>query len=143
MMFSMKLGRGSALRAAFTLVELMIVVVIVAILATVSVPIYKASIKDAQMSEGIAGCGTIRMAAKMQIAKTGSIADATLETLGFDTSENGDLDGKYFKASNDDYTFTPNANGTSFTVSVTHPNDEDMTYTIDQDGNETGTYKTQ
>ncbi len=72
-MFNAKLRGRSAYRAAFTLVELMIVVVIVAILATVSVPIYRASMKDAKMSEGIAGVGMIHTAARVQIAKKGSL----------------------------------------------------------------------
>ncbi len=47
---------------AFTLIELMIVVVIVAILALVAIPLYQGNVIAAKMSEGIAGCGTIRTA---------------------------------------------------------------------------------
>ena len=43
---------------AFTLVELMIVVTIVAILALIAIPLYSANTTAAIMSEGVSGCGT-------------------------------------------------------------------------------------
>ena len=48
-----KLLVGLSRRGAFTLIELMIVVVIVAILAMVAIPLYQSSVENARMSEGI------------------------------------------------------------------------------------------
>ena len=55
-----KLIQGLRRKQAFTLVELMIVVTIVAILALIAIPLYSANTTAAVMSEGVSGCGTIR-----------------------------------------------------------------------------------
>jgi len=116
-------------RGAFTLVELMIVVVIVAILAAVAVPIYRGNVEAARMSEGIAGCGTIRTAARVYIAMHSSLPeDVDLAELGI---EDDDLDGRYFDV--DSYTFTRDA-ATEYTISAELG---DLTYEIDEDGLET------
>ena len=49
-------------RAGFTLVELMVVAVIVAILAAVAIPLMSANKTRAMATEAEAGCGTIRTA---------------------------------------------------------------------------------
>ncbi len=91
-------------REGFTLVELMVVAVIVAILAAVAIPLMSANKVRAMATEAEAGCGTIRTALRAMYAETGA----------YDTDLNGgsisagdlasslpgigpaDLDGRYF-----------------------------------------------
>ena len=54
-----KLIQSMRRKQAFTLVELMIVVTIVAILALIAIPLYSANTTAAIMSEGVSGAGTI------------------------------------------------------------------------------------
>lgn len=91
-------------RKGFTLIELMVVILIVAILAAVAIPIMRGRIESAKWSEGAAIAGTIRTAAKVAYAEnsttapTGLLNDAnTLEILGF---QEADLTGSYFAAAN-------------------------------------------
>jgi len=125
-------------RQAFTLVELMIVVVIVAILALVAIPLYQGNVQQAQFSEGIAGVGTIRTALRVYAAghngdyptiPEGTTADE-LAGYGLTVGAN-DLDGKYF--SNADYTVVSTA--ATYTVTATL---DGQTYSVNQDGDETG-----
>jgi len=130
-------------KGAFTLIELMIVVVIVAILAMVAVPMYRANVLAAKMSEGIAGCGTIRTALRVYAAQhdgnyptlSGVDGTALSDTLNISAA---DLTGKYFSAS--DYTVTSTA--TTYTITATLSDTGD-TYIIDQDGTESGTFTTE
>ncbi len=85
-------------KKGFTLIELMVVIFIVGILAAVAIPIMRGRIDSAKWSEGKAGAGSIRTAARAFCAEKGSgwggtWANVTLANLGFQT---GDLDGKYF-----------------------------------------------
>ena len=57
-----KLIQSLRRKQAFTLVELMIVVTIIAILALIAIPLYSANTTAAIMSEGVAGAGTLRTA---------------------------------------------------------------------------------
>ena len=56
-------------RKGFTLIELMIVILIVAILAAVAVPLLTAQIEKAKWAEAQAGCGTIATALKAYVAE--------------------------------------------------------------------------
>ena len=82
--------------AGFTLIELMIVVLIVAILAAVAVPIYRGRMDAAKWSEGKAMAGTIASAIHAYAAEKGTSVSATpdlIADLGFGAN---DLDGTYF-----------------------------------------------
>ena len=105
-------------RKAFTLVELMVVILIVGILAAVAIPLMQGRIDKAKWSEANAAAGSIRTAIRAYAAET-SIATAqtlvgntmddsdTQTALGFSST---DLDGTYFEA--DCYTITAvNASG--------------------------------
>ena len=112
-------------RKGFTLIELMVVILIVAILAAVAIPILRGRIESAKWSEGAAIAGTIRTAAKVAYAEDSSAANIAALTaavtgimsdLGF---EAGDLDGQYFDDSH--FTITGFDAGGNATISVTAP----------------------
>jgi len=98
-----------------TLVELMIVVVIVSILASVAIPIYQANVKRGKASEADASLGSIRTALRVYYAEYAAYpvqASAKRpDSLGIDILAN-DLDGKYFAIG--DYTYT----GTTSTYTI-------------------------
>ncbi|KPL25270.1 MAG: hypothetical protein AMJ75_01710, partial [Phycisphaerae bacterium SM1_79] len=91
-------------RKGFTLIELMVVIFIVGILAAVAIPIMRGRIDSAKWSEGKAGAGSIRTAARAFCAERGpnwggTWANVTLADLGFNlvnAAGGDDLDGKYF-----------------------------------------------
>ena len=111
-------------RKGFTLIELMVVILIVGILAAVAIPIMRGRIDAAKWSEGRAGAGSIRTAARAFCAEKGpdwggTWANVTLANLGFNitaAAESGDLDGKYF--SDEAYAVAFTAYDT-YTVTVT------------------------
>ena len=91
-------------RKGFTLIELMVVIFIVGILAAVAIPIMRGRIDAAKWSEGKAGAGSIRTAARAFCAEKGPNwggvwANVSLADLGFELQlgvDGDDLDGKYF-----------------------------------------------
>lgn len=99
-------------KAGFTLVELMVVAIIVAILAAVAIPLMSANKKRAAATEGEAGLGTARSALRAMYAETGAYNKKPDEsTLGTGAIAGnvpgisvGDLNGKYFVDAN--YTLT-------------------------------------
>lgn len=134
-----KLVRRIRRSGAFTLVELMIVVVIVAILALVAIPLYQSNVTAAKMSEGIAGVGTIRTAMRVHAAgNNGSYAGvSSLADLNISAS---DLAGKYFTGAS--YALS-NVAATTYTITATLGTGDDAeTYVINQDGTESGTFTT-
>lgn len=79
---------------AFTMVELMVVVLIVGILAAVAVPMMTGRIDSAKWSEAKSAMGTIASALRSYAAEQGSFsATPSLSTIGL---TNNDLDGTYF-----------------------------------------------
>jgi prepilin-type N-terminal cleavage/methylation domain-containing protein len=99
-------------KGGFTLVELMVVAVIVAILAAVAIPLMSANKKRAMTTEAQAGLGTLRTALRAMYAETSAynvnLAGATIPNGSAPTALPGigatDLDGKYFTTAN--YTLT-------------------------------------
>jgi prepilin-type N-terminal cleavage/methylation domain-containing protein len=135
------IARRTPTERAFTLVELMIVVTIVAILALVAIPLYSANTTSSIMSEGIAGAGSIRTAMRTYYAANGnSYSGATLNNLMINLV---DLNGKYFSQS--DYSLT-NVTASTYVVKAGPPSQVSRSgmpyYTIDQNGSEQGTYYT-
>jgi prepilin-type N-terminal cleavage/methylation domain-containing protein len=94
--------------AGFTLVELMVVAVIVAILASVSIPLMSANRIKAMATEGQAGCGAIKVALRIMQAE-GKNVPGTIEDI--DGLVISDLEGTYFAA--DQYQYIPGASGTT------------------------------
>ena len=91
-------------KKGFTLIELMVVILIVAILAAVAIPILRGRIESAKWSEGAAIAGTIKTAAKVCYAEDSSAANVLaltdevaniMDDLGFEAQ---DLTGQYFSA---------------------------------------------
>ena len=79
---------------AFTMVELMVVVLIVGILAAVAVPLMSGRIDSSKWSEGKAAMGTIASCLRAYAVEKGSFASTpTLAEIGL---TDNDLDGTYF-----------------------------------------------
>ena len=141
-----KLFGGRGRDGGFTLVEVMIVVVMVAILATSAMPLCSGYIIQAKMAEGIAGCGTIRTAMQIKRVKNdgkypvlfGASGDA-LKALGFKPN---DLDGTIFDAGS----YTVSSTESTYIISVRYegngPN-EVKTYSIDDQGEKIGDFTVQ
>jgi prepilin-type N-terminal cleavage/methylation domain-containing protein len=117
-------------RKGFTLIELMVVIFIVGILAAVAIPIMRGRIDAAKWSEGRAGAGSIRTAARALIAEKGNSFDfttingalnvaATYNGLGFSST---DLVGTYFPQSAYAIVFTNQAPASpTYVITVTSP----------------------
>lgn len=129
-------------KAGFTLVELMVVAIIVAILAAVAIPLMSANKKRAAATEGEAGLGTIRSALRAMYAETGSyVLTPNQTTLGAGSVAGvvpgmsvGDLNGRYFVDAN--YTIS-SISASSYVLQVvgTTGNVAGVTITLDQGGN--------
>ena len=95
-------------QSGFTLIEVLVVVIIVAILAAVAFPIYQQYVKSAYASDAQATIGAIINASKMYYQDNGEYPnDVTL------------LDPKYLQiddATNRAWTFTIEASGTKLTT---------------------------
>jgi prepilin-type N-terminal cleavage/methylation domain-containing protein len=101
-------------KAGFTLVELMVVAIIVAILAAVAIPLMLGNKKRAMCTEADAGCGAVQTAMRVYLASNGSYP-----SNGLASSISGvgahDLDGVYF--STPDYAFT--VTGSNYLITAT------------------------
>jgi len=110
----------------FTLVELMVVILIVAILAAVAIPIMRGRIDSAKWTEGKAMVGTIATAIRAYVAETNaSLAAADKGTLGYEDLGlvEGDFQGTYFDPDLFDWSvsYTPSTNVLLFTVTAQKP----------------------
>jgi prepilin-type N-terminal cleavage/methylation domain-containing protein len=128
-------------RKGFTLVELMVVILIVAILAAVAIPIMRGRIDAAKWSEGRAMMGTIATAIRAYCASCdaniGNLALLNMDTdLGFVP---GDLKGTYFVESNfviASGQYLVQSNTLEFEIKATRPDDINKPddYTLDETG---------
>jgi len=120
----------------FTLVELMIVLVIVAILSAVAVPIYTSQVMKAKMSEADAALGTIRTELRVYYGENGDYPTVAVAAAVIGQSWNdiqvGELIGKYFVDA--DYTYV-SADGVSYTLTcVNNAGELNSNRTLDQAG---------
>jgi prepilin-type N-terminal cleavage/methylation domain-containing protein len=110
--------------SGFTLIEVMVVIIIVALLAAVAIPIMRGRIDSAKWAEGRAMAGTIKTAIKAYYAEKGAGApEPSFTALGF---RPGDLDGKYFKYSQGSFTWESSYFGEpepvlEYTITITSP----------------------
>lgn len=105
-------------RKGFTLIELMVVILIVAILAAVAIPILRGRIDAAKWSEAKAGAGSLSVALRTYVSEGGDPTGFTTPaSVGF---ADGDLDGTYF---------TDNC----YVMEVIDPNNWVITVTADAD----------
>ena len=114
-------------RKGFTLIELMVVVLIVAVLAAVLVPMFTARLESARWSEGKAGAGTIATSIRAMVAEQGDAFENSTDVLDYCNAE--DLYGKYFNS--DCYILS----GVVLQTSGNYP----VTYTIQIDAPDTVT----
>lgn len=85
-------------KAGFTLIELMVVAIIIAILAAVAIPLMSQNKKKAQATEAQTGCGAIRTAIRVMQAGGETFPAAWANMKGLQAS---DLDGTYFTGATD------------------------------------------
>ena len=93
-------------RKGFTMVELMIVIVIVAILASVAIPMLRGRIERAKFTEGMAACSSIATSIMAYVAENPD-EDIAIDSLGLEVElgfASADLEGKYF--AQEDYEIT-------------------------------------
>ena len=83
-------------KSGFTLVELMVVAIIVAILAAVAIPLMSGNKKRAAATEGQAGCSTIQTAQQVYRAENGAYMTSSSDPHNLPGITAGDLEGKYF-----------------------------------------------
>jgi len=126
----------------FTLVELMVVILIVAILAAVAIPILRGRIDAAKWSEGKAMMGTIGTAIRAYHAEKGPTGTAPANLIGSGDADLGftaaDLTGTYFTSG--DFSFSGvTMDPLAFTVTCTAGGDTDApttppSWTLDETG---------
>ncbi len=131
----------------FTLIELMVVILIVAILAAVIAPMLSGRIQEAKWSEGKTGAGTIATAIRAYMAEhegppaniDGAVGTDAFEPIGI---LDIDLNGKYFNVdcyATSGCAYDPNTSTLTYTITVTpadgaKPGAPTGTYTLDQTG---------
>jgi len=135
-------GRGvRRARAGFTLVELMVVAVIVAVLASVAVPLMGGGKKKAMATEADSSLGAVRACLRAMYAETrdysrdpnGNTLEAGDPLTAVPGVSVGDLEGKYFRES--DYDIA-SISATAYTIRCQGSTGDvsDVTITLDQSG---------
>lgn len=123
-------------KAGFTLVELMVVAIIVAILAAVAIPLMMGNKDRAMATEAQAGLGTLRTAMQVYKAEHGGypIIAAGVQIPGYAglTVKDGDLDGKYYKSTG--YTMLSTSTASNYTMQAQGYTNNPPTITLDQTG---------
>jgi prepilin-type N-terminal cleavage/methylation domain-containing protein len=142
-------GRDGAVRTSrsgFTLVELMVVAVIVAILAAVSIPLMSGGKKKAMASEADSSLGAVRACLRAMYAETrdyskdpnGNTIEAGDPLTAIPGVSTGDLEGKYFKESDYDIA-SISASAYSLRCQGSTGEVSGVTITLDQSGTFTRT----
>ena len=109
--------------AGFTMVELVVVMVIVGILATISVPMYRNYIQRARAQEGVALVGSVASAQRVYYAEFGSfyaVGNTGYDaTLGVDAQANSYFTTYSVTVAGDSFTVTSDGTGDAAGLTVT------------------------
>ncbi|NOZ08019.1 MAG: prepilin-type N-terminal cleavage/methylation domain-containing protein [FCB group bacterium] len=127
-------------QSGFSIVELMIVLVIIALLTSIGVPIYTSNMKKVRMSEANVSLASIRD--RLRVFYVENEGDgypvSETETTVFDAwwskVKDGELQGSYFDQ--EDYTYT--GDGSTYLIKCDANGVLDSPRTLDQDGNFAG-----
>lgn len=108
--------KNNTRKAGFTLVELMVVAIIVAILAAVAIPLMTGNKDRAMATEGQAGCDTIATQLRMHYVEHGDFTGVgtPMQLKGLNA---GDLNGTYFNDAS--YALTSLTDGDEYTITAT------------------------
>jgi prepilin-type N-terminal cleavage/methylation domain-containing protein len=131
----------------FTMVELMIVVTIIGLLATIAMPMFQLVPERSKSTEAVTALGLIRSAMRVYYVEHGTFANPSVFSDGAQVTNGGllgvtdrDLEGRYF--SSECYTFSGAPTANSFTIECDGSNStaqfgsevSTLVVTIDQDG---------
>lgn len=128
--------------SAFTLMEILIAVVVLAVLAGLALPNYFQTVEKARSNEAVGNLNIIRMGERIYRLNNGRYwpnPDATNNTLAsINSALNIELNTAYYNA----LSVTSTGTGTGFTATASRGNAGAKTFTIDQNGaiTESGTY---
>jgi prepilin-type N-terminal cleavage/methylation domain-containing protein len=121
----------------FTLIELMVVILIVAILAAIAIPILRGRINEAKWSEGKAMVGSIASPIRAYHEQAGPDGSPPTTLSPGPTASGfaaGDLTGTYF--SDADFSFNViSMNRLAFAVTANNAGLDPASYQLDQSGN--------
>lgn len=112
---AMKMQKNNK-KSGFTLVELMVVAIIVAILAAVAIPLMSGNRNRAIATEAQAGCSTVATGIKLLYVQSGNSATNVTDVLDLPGINEGDLDGTYFDDGS--YEFTLGADSRNFSITA-------------------------
>ncbi|HYW68447.1 MAG TPA: prepilin-type N-terminal cleavage/methylation domain-containing protein [bacterium] len=105
----------------FTMVELMIVVTIIGLLATIAMPMFQLMPERSKSTEAVTALGLIRSAMRVYYVEHGTFANPSVFSDGAQVTSGGllgvndrDLAGRYF--STESYTFSGAPTANAFTI---------------------------
>lgn len=121
----------------FTLIEILIVVIIIAVLAGLAVPMFQGMVERSRRAEALQYLASTRAALTRYFAENNTYVDATLDNIGFNPNQPGGGQTNHF-----DYVIS-NVTVDTFTITATRnaaaKGDGTSTVKIDQAGKITGT----
>ncbi|MHC5083522.1 MAG: type II secretion system protein [Planctomycetota bacterium] len=122
---------------AFTLMEIMVVILIVAVLAGAAVPLMNGKINKSKWAEANNTAGMIRNAATAYYAETGVKLSGTMDdsdNMNAIGVHSGDLDGTYFQASDYNIDSVNDSGIPTITVTASKTNGPTGSKTLYPDG---------